>query len=80
VRSVHLKDTNGGYRTWYFPALGDGVVDFAGVFHLLNDRGFYGPFTFELEGIQGESLTEAETRARVARSLDHLRSLRLAGV
>jgi L-ribulose-5-phosphate 3-epimerase len=75
IRSVHLKDTNGGYRAWHFPALGDGVVDFAGVFRLLNERGYYGPFTFELEGIEGESLTEAETQARVARSLDHLRAI-----
>jgi L-ribulose-5-phosphate 3-epimerase len=75
IRSVHLKDTNGGYRTWYFPALGQGVVDFGGVFRLLNERGFYGPFTFELEGIEGESLTEEETQARVAGSLEHLRKL-----
>lgn len=78
IRSVHLKDTNGGYQTWHFPALGDGVVDFAGVFRLLNERGFHGPFTFELEGIEGESLTEAETQARVARSLDHLRRIGVA--
>ena len=43
-----------------------------------DDRGFSGPFTFELEGIEGESLTEAETQARVARSLDHLRRLGVA--
>src|SRR5207248_11391401 len=78
IRSVHLKDTNGGYRTWYFPALGDGVVDFAGVFRLLNERGFTGPFTFELEGIEGETLNEAETQARVTRSLDHLRRIGVA--
>jgi L-ribulose-5-phosphate 3-epimerase len=78
IRSVHLKDTNGGFKTWHFPALGDGVVDFAGVFRLLNERGFHGPFTFELEGIEGEALTEAETQARVARSLDHLRAIGVA--
>jgi sugar phosphate isomerase/epimerase len=77
IRSVHLKDTNGGYHAWHFPALGDGVVDFAGVFRLLNERGFHGPFTFELEGIEGETLSEAETQARVARSLDHLRAVGL---
>jgi sugar phosphate isomerase/epimerase len=78
IRSVHLKDTNGGFETWHFPALGDGVVDFAGVFRLLNERGFYGPFTFELEGIEGETLTEAETQSRVSRSLDHLRRIGVA--
>jgi sugar phosphate isomerase/epimerase len=78
IRSVHLKDTNGGYHTWHFPSLGDGVVDFAGVFGLLSGRGFSGPYTFELEGIQGESLTEAETQARVERSLQHLKSIGVA--
>jgi sugar phosphate isomerase/epimerase len=78
IRSVHLKDTNGGYRTWYFPALGEGVVDFAGVFGSLNQRGFHGPFTFELEGIEGESLKETQTQDRVASSLDHLRRLGVA--
>ncbi len=77
IASVHLKETNGGFKCWWFPALGEGVVDFAGVFRVLNEAGFYGPFTFELEGIQGEELSEAEAQARVAKSLAHLRSLGL---
>ncbi|MDA1190965.1 MAG: TIM barrel protein, partial [Candidatus Poribacteria bacterium] len=28
IGAVHLKDTNGGFREWYFPALGEGVVKF----------------------------------------------------
>jgi L-ribulose-5-phosphate 3-epimerase len=80
IKSVHLKDTNGGYKAWWFPALGEGVVDFAGVFRVLNESGFYGPFTFELEGIQGEELTEAETQGRVERSLRHLQDLRVVEV
>jgi L-ribulose-5-phosphate 3-epimerase len=75
VGAVHLKETNGAYRTWHFPALGEGVVDFKGVFQVLNDAGFYGPFTMELEGIEGEELDEAGTQARVAKSLEHLRSI-----
>lgn len=75
VVSVHLKDTNGGYETWYFPALGEGIVDYPEVFRLLNDRGFHGPFTMELEGIQGESLTEEQQLARVAKSVEYLRSI-----
>src|SRR5207302_1865217 len=61
VGAVHLKDTSGGYRAWNFPALGQGVVNFPEIFRLLNGRGFYGPFTMELEGIQGETLDEAAT-------------------
>lgn len=75
VGAVHLKDTNGGYRTWHFPALGEGVVDFKAVFQTLNDAGFYGPFTMELEGIEGENLDEAGVQARVAGSLQHLKDI-----
>ena len=75
VGAVHLKDTNGGYRTWHFPALGEGVVDFKAVFQTLNDAGFYGPFTMELEGIEGETLDEAGVQARVAGSLQHLKDI-----
>ncbi len=75
VGAVHLKDTNGGYRTWNFPALGEGVVDFKSVFQILNDAGFHGPFTMELEGIEGEKLDEAGIQARVAKSVAHLKSI-----
>lgn len=78
VASVHLKDTNGGYRTWHFPALGEGVVDFPAIFRTLNDLGMRGPFTMELEGIQGESLSEEQTQARVAQSLEYLRRIGVA--
>lgn len=78
IGSVHLKDTNGAYKAWWFPALGEGVVDFAGVFATLNEAGFYGPFAFELEGIQGETLDEAGAQARVAKSLQHLKELGVA--
>lgn len=75
VGAVHLKDTNGGYRTWHFPTLGEGVVDYKAVFQTLNDVGFYGPFTMELEGIEGENLDEAGVQARVADSLQHLKDI-----
>ena len=75
VGAVHLKDTNGGYRTWHFPTLGEGVVDFKAVFQTLNDADFYGPFTMELEGVEGESLDEAGVKARVADSLQHLKDI-----
>lgn len=73
VASVHLKDTNGGYRCWWFPALGEGVVDFPGVFRVLEEGGFRGPYALELEGIQGEAADEALVQARVARSMEYLR-------
>ena len=78
VGSVHLKETNGEYRTWNFPALGEGVVDFKAVFQILNDVGFNGPFTMELEGIEGEEIDEAAVQARVANSVAHLKSIGVA--
>ena len=57
------------------PTLGEGVVDFKAVFQTLNDAGFYGPFTMELEGIEGENLDEAGAQARVAGSLQHLKDI-----
>ena len=78
VASVHLKDTNGAHRCWWFPALGEGVVDFAAVHQALAEKGFGGPYTLELEGIQGEALDEAATQERVAQSLRHLKEVGLA--
>lgn len=75
VASVHLKDTDGGYRHWHFPALGEGVVDFARVFEVLDGAGFGGPCTLEIEGIEGEDKTEELVQGRVAASLSHLREL-----
>ncbi len=50
VKSVHLKDTDGGFESIHFPVLGEGVVDFAAVFATLAGVGFHGPYTLELEG------------------------------
>ncbi|NOY81518.1 MAG: sugar phosphate isomerase/epimerase [Kiritimatiellaeota bacterium] len=57
VGSVHLKDTDGGYRSGNFPVLGQGVVDFPAVFRILGRAGFTGPYTMEIEGgrVQGLS-------------------------
>ena len=79
VASVHLKDTDGGFESWHFPALGEGVVNFRACIDLLEQRGFSGPFTLELEGIKGEELTEALAKERVEVSIRHLREIGLIG-
>lgn len=73
VAAVHLKDTDGSFHGWAFGALGEGVVDFPRIFKMLNDRDFYGPFTMELEGKQGEDLSQAEKSGRVTESVEYLR-------
>jgi sugar phosphate isomerase/epimerase len=68
VSSVHLKDTDGTPRSFSFPPLGDGVVDFPEVFRILNEVGFYGPFTFELESTKREDMPKA-----LEKSVNYLR-------
>jgi sugar phosphate isomerase/epimerase len=53
VNHLHLKDKAGGDTEWDFPAIGTGNVDFAVVFKALEDAGFTGPVSVELE-FQGE--------------------------
>jgi sugar phosphate isomerase/epimerase len=75
VAAVHLKDTNGGYKTWNFPTLGEGVVDYKEVFGVMNAVGMRGPFTMELEGIQGQTLDLKGQHASVEQSVAHLRRI-----
>ncbi len=75
VASVHLKDTNGKPKTWYFPTLGKGVVDYPKVFRILNELGFHGPFTMEMEGIEGEDLNLEQTHQRIVDSMNYLRGI-----
>jgi inosose dehydratase len=76
VRNVHLKDSRGRFEDWYFPAVGDGgAVDFRRVRETLDGAGFTGPYTIEIEGIQGEPEPGLEGRVdRVARSVAHLKA------
>jgi sugar phosphate isomerase/epimerase len=68
VASVHLKDTDGTPRSFAFPPVGDGIVDFPEIFRILNGVGFYGPFTFELESTKRE-----EMAAALEKSVNYLR-------
>ena len=76
VRHVHLKDHNGVREDWHFPACGAaGSVDFAAIGQLLDEVGFFGPYSLEIEGIKDEpKLSMEETHTRVAASVTHLRS------
>jgi inosose dehydratase len=81
VAHLHLKDSKRGFHEWYFPALGEaGGVDFANVGRILEDVGFAGTFSIELEGIKGEpEPTLEERQARLDRSVRHLREVGLVG-
>lgn len=53
VNHLHLKDKAGGDKEWNFPTIGTGTIDFVPVFKALEDVGFTGPVSVEIE-FQGE--------------------------
>lgn len=76
VRHIHLKDSQGDYGQWYFPALGrGGAVDFVRVLQLMTTCGFTGPYSLEIEGIAGEGELPLEAyHQRIVESVEHLRT------
>jgi inosose dehydratase len=75
VATVELKDHNGQFESWCFPALGRGVVDIPAVLRLLREHGYSGPVTMEIEGIQGARRTQREIEHDIEDSARYLRSL-----
>ena len=49
VNYVHLKDKVGLDNGWNFPAVGSGDLDLTGFVGFMNDSGFSGPFSVEIE-------------------------------
>ena len=76
--AVHLKDTNGGYQTWHFPALGEGIVDFPSIFEIFAGHGRNGPYTLEVEGDQ-RRVADAAGRGTKDRAVAGLPSRPRAG-
>jgi sugar phosphate isomerase/epimerase len=72
---VHLKDSGGGRGDWNFPPLGQGHVDFPRVFRILEDGGYTGPLSVELEfyGLPYPPLDEVNAAVRT--SYSYLRDL-----
>lgn len=75
VASVHLKDTDGGFKSGNFPVLGEGVVDFERIFATLEEAGFEGPLTLELEGELVRDLDVEGRHLAVKDCMDYLRSI-----
>jgi L-ribulose-5-phosphate 3-epimerase len=77
VVHVHLKDTSGGKGVWDFGAIGSGRVDFGGVVRILEDAGYEGPYSVELE-FRGEPWPPLdEVNEAMRRSREHLAGLGL---
>lgn len=75
VATVELKDHDGKYMSWNFPALGQGVVNIPEVLRILKEHGYRGPLTMEIEGIRGVQWDEAQTKKNIADSAAYVRSL-----
>ena len=71
---VHLKDTAGGKREWNFPAISEGRLDFDAILKLLEEEGYTGPFSVEIE-FQGEPWPPvSEVHRSMKVSYEHLKS------
>ncbi len=75
VATVELKDHDANFESWTFPALGTGKVDFPGVFKVLKEHRYAGPFTIEFEGVKGVELNEEQTKQAIADSVAYLRRI-----
>ncbi len=49
IAFIHLKDKIGGKGVWNFPPVGSGDVDFKRVLKILDDGGYTGPLSIEME-------------------------------
>ncbi len=75
IRSVHAKDTTGGYKDPTFPNVGEGIVDYAALHEVLRTVNFNGPYTLELEGVAGSADSVEAMEGNVAACAAHLRKL-----
>lgn len=75
VATVEVKDHNGEFESWCFPALGKGIVNFPAVLEILREHGYAGPITIEIEGVKGVHRNQQEIEHDIAASVTYLRSL-----
>ncbi|MBI4977491.1 MAG: sugar phosphate isomerase/epimerase [Spirochaetes bacterium] len=75
VASVHLKDTDGGFKSGNFPVFGKGVVRFPEIFAQLHRAGFTGPLTMEVEGALVSGLDIEKRHAVVTGCMEYLKSI-----
>ena len=75
VATVEFKDHNGQFKTWNFPTIGQGAVDFPAVMKVLRDHHYTGPITMEVEGVRGVEMSESQVEDYIENSARYIRSL-----
>jgi sugar phosphate isomerase/epimerase len=75
LAAVEIKDHGGGHMTWNFPTLGRGVVDIPGILRLLQEHGYCGPITMEIEGTTGVERSREQIKEEIAESAKYLHAL-----
>jgi L-ribulose-5-phosphate 3-epimerase len=68
LKHIHLKDKRGGARVWDFPAVGEGHVNFWGLFKILEGENYTAPFSVEIEfsGLPWPALEEVHRSMKVS--------------
>lgn len=72
---LHIKDKAGKPKEWNFPALGEGYVDFPGIFSILDEANNLAPLSIEIEFKEGGSSSLEEVDEAIQISAAYLRSL-----
>jgi sugar phosphate isomerase/epimerase len=72
---VHVKDAGGGRCEWNFPPVGQGRVDFPRVLRILEEAGYAGPLSVEIEFYGYPYPPLDEVNAAVRASYAYLKSL-----
>jgi len=75
IEFIHLKDKIGAFEEWNFPAIGDGEIDFARVFSILQKRNYQGPISVELEFTPKGPESLQEVNDAVMKSYQYLEKL-----
>ena len=74
---LHLKDIRGGKGSLDFPVLGEGEVDFAKVFSILDEVHYDGPYCIELELVDVvKGFTDEDGDEALAESFKFLKGIR----
>ena len=69
---VHLKDKIGGQGVWNFPPIGEGEINFARVLDILDNGGYEGPISIEMEFAEAGWPPLAETHEAVSKAYQRL--------